>query len=56
MILADAETLGGSGTEEFVTKIAATATVCAANLKGQQFYIDLWRDLAKSGVLAFPSK
>jgi len=56
MILADAETLGESGAEKFITKVAATVKVCMANLEGQQTYIDTWRELAKSGLLTMPNK
>ncbi len=56
MILADAETLGDSKAEEFITKLAETVKICMANLKGQQAYIDIWRELAKSGLLEMPNK
>ena len=56
MILADAESLGKSGTETFITKVAATTKICMANLEGQQTYIDAWRELAKSGLLTMPNK
>jgi|TARA_B110000908_G_C10192800_1_gene421351 hypothetical protein len=56
MILADAETLGESGTTVFITKVAATVKVCIANLEGQQVYIDTWRELAKSGWLTMPNE
>ena len=51
MILADAESLGDSGTEKFITKLAETVKICMANLEGQQTHIDTWRELAKSGLL-----
>jgi hypothetical protein len=28
--------------------------VCSDNLKDQQAYIELWRELAKSGMLVIP--
>ena len=56
MILADAETLGDSGAEKFISKLAETVKVCMANLEGQQTYIDTWRELAKSGLLEMPNK
>lgn len=54
MILADAETLGESGAEKFIDKVAATTKVCMSNLEGQQTYIDNWRELAKSSLLTMP--
>jgi hypothetical protein len=33
-------------------KLGATVNVCTDNLEAQQYYIDAWRDLAKSGMLA----
>ena len=32
----------------------STLKVCDSNMEGQQFYIDSWRDLATSGLLALP--
>lgn len=56
MILADAERLGDSGTKIFLTKLVGTVKICAANLEGQQTYIDTWRELAKKGFLTIPNK
>jgi hypothetical protein len=56
MILADAETLGDSGAEKFISKLAETVKICMENLEGQQAYIDTWRELAKSGLLEMPNK
>jgi len=56
MILADAEQLGSEGATKFAEKIAATVAICMENIKGQQAYIDTWRELAKSGLLQLPSK
>ena len=50
-IMADAESLRGSGLGGFETKLLKTMQVCLDNLEGQQNYIDLWRELAKSGLL-----
>lgn len=55
MILAEAESLGESGTEKFINKLSATVKVCMENLEGQQRYIDTWRELAKSGLLTMPN-
>jgi len=52
MILADAERLNKQGSDIFINKISATLKVCHDNLEGQQVYIDLWRDLYKSGLLS----
>lgn len=54
-ILADAESLGKSGKSAFIEKLGATLKICTANLDGQQAYIDMWRELAKSGMLILPS-
>lgn len=56
MILAEAESLGESGTEKFIAKLATTLKICMANLEAQQTYIDTWRELAKSGLLTMPNK
>jgi hypothetical protein len=55
-ILADAELLGEEGFDIFVQKLGATVQVCQSNLKEQQMYIDLWREIAKSGLLEIPSE
>lgn len=54
MILADFEALGEERSSEFVEKVGKTVKICLSNLEGQQAYIDAWRDLAKSGLLAVP--
>ncbi len=56
MILADAESLGESGADEFLTKLVVTLKVCIANLESQQIYIDIVRDFAKSGLITIPNK
>lgn len=53
-ILADAETLGSDNSEMFVNKISETVKICVENLELQQMYIDMWRELAKSGLLKLP--
>lgn len=55
-LLADLESDTSSGKSKFLDDLGKTVAVCANNLDGQQKYIDLWRDLAKSGLLKFPSK
>jgi hypothetical protein len=55
MILADAETLGESGSEKFIERVAETTKVCMSNLEVQQTYIDTWRELAKSSLLTTPN-
>lgn len=54
MILADFEAFGEERSSEFVEKVGETVKICLSNLEGQQAYIDAWRDLAKSGLLAIP--
>ena len=56
MIMADAESLGAKGAETFIKKLSATIKVCQSNLEAQQSYIDLWRELAKSGLLTQSKK
>ena len=56
MILADAERYSDEDVSSFYSKLGATAEVCVSNLDGQQEYIDLWRDLAKSGLLIIPNE
>ena len=52
-IMADAEILGKAGKEVFFRKLTNTAKVCTSNIEAQQAYIDMWRELAKSGLLKF---
>ncbi len=56
MILADGEALGDSNFEKFASKIGASVKVCVANMEAQQAYIDLYRQMAKSGLLTLPEK
>jgi hypothetical protein len=53
-MMADAERLGQEGFEEFMSSVGETNKICISNLETQQMYIDIWRDLAKSGLLKFP--
>lgn len=49
--------MGMKGTTELADEIQAIvngATVCIKNAKLQQTYIDMWRELAMSGLLALP--
>ena len=53
-IMADAERLGKDGFEEFMSRVGETNKICISNLETQQMYIDIWRDLYKSGLLVTP--
>ena len=50
-LLADLEADISEGKSVFLDSLGKTVVVCAGNLKDQQTYIDIWRDLAKSGLL-----
>jgi hypothetical protein len=54
MLLAEAESASKSDAAPFLEKLAATMRICASNLDAQQAYIDIWRELAKSGLLQMP--
>ena len=56
MLAADAELSSGKEAEEFLGNLSATMEICFKNLEGQQMYIDLWRELAKSGLLQLPKE
>jgi len=51
MLLAEAES--SDDKVEFMNNLNATIDVCVKNLEAQQFYIDSWRELVKSGLLQF---
>ncbi|AHJ00702.1 hypothetical protein VPUCM_2743 [Vibrio parahaemolyticus UCM-V493] len=51
MIMAEGERTPANKKSEFMDKIANTMAVCQNNLNLQQAYIDMWRELAKSGLL-----
>jgi len=51
IILADKKSLEKSGSDLFPQKLAETLRVCHGNLEAQQAYIDLWRELFKTGML-----
>lgn len=53
-MLADAESAGKEGMDEFLQRVGNTVKQCVSNLDGQQAYIDTWRELAKSGLLSIP--
>lgn len=55
-ILADSERTPKENTNKFLSKLTNTFETCMANLEGQQFYIDMWRELAKSGLLQAPTE
>ena len=52
---AELESATGDRATVFSKDLNATFKVCLNNLKGQQFYIESWRELAKSGLLTFPN-
>jgi hypothetical protein len=54
-ILADEQRLGEKGQDQYINKLSTTMKVCSDNLKGQQMYIDIYRELAKKGLLATPN-
>jgi hypothetical protein len=37
--------------EQFMTKLTKTIEICSSNRESQQMYVDMWRELAKSGIL-----
>lgn len=51
MLLAELESDTSEGSLNFIANLLKTVEVCAGNLKGQQTYIDLWREIAQSGLL-----
>lgn len=55
-LLADLEEDSSEGNEEFLSDLGKTVEVCILNTEGQQTYIDIYRDFAKSGLLAAPDQ
>ena len=53
-ILSDLESTTEKDRAMFFDKLKNTLEICISNLDGQQFYIDSWRNLAKSGLLKIP--
>jgi hypothetical protein len=53
-ILSDLESTTDKDGSIFFEKLKNTLEICIRNLDGQQFYIDSWRNLAKSGLLKIP--
>lgn len=50
-ILSELEMMSKSSqTDKFMDKLGNTAVVCTKNLEAQQMYIDMWREMAKSGL------
>ena len=49
-IMAD---MGSKEGDIWVEDLFSTRAVCEQNLDGQQMYVDLWRNLATSGILQF---
>jgi len=56
VLLADFESDNSEGSVVFVADLSKTVEVCASNLEDQQTYIDIWRELATSGLLQMPSE
>jgi len=56
ILAAEAESLSVKGSDKFIDKLTATFNICVSNLEGQQKYIDVWRDMAKNGLLLSPDK
>lgn len=54
MLDAELESTSKNEESKFIANLSATAEVCMKNLPDQQNYIDLWRELAKSGLLKLP--
>ena len=55
-ILAEGEKSGAKEIDAYITKLGNTMKVCMDNLETQQKYIDLWRELAKSGIVQLPTE
>ncbi|MBK8970504.1 MAG: hypothetical protein IPM37_03715 [Hahellaceae bacterium] len=55
-LLADYEADQSARNSKFLGDLAKTVGVCMSNLEGQQQYIDVWRSLAKSGLLQMPEE
>jgi len=52
MILSDLEMMTeNSQQEQFMTKLIKTIEICSSNNESQQMYIDMWREMVKSGML-----
>jgi len=56
ILLAKFESDKSEGAVVFVADVSKTVEVCAANLEAQQTYIDIWRELATSGLLQMPAE
>ena len=52
MLAAEAE----SNPDDFMHNMMATFEVCMDNISAQQMYIDMWRELAKSGMVRLPDQ
>ncbi|BCE03541.1 hypothetical protein [Marinicellulosiphila megalodicopiae] len=53
-LLADLESDKTEGSSVFLGNLGDTVAVCLDNLDGQQMYINVWRELYKSGLLKSP--
>lgn len=56
ILLADFESDESEGSVVFVADLSKTVEVCISNLEAQQTYIDIWRELATSGLLQMPTE
>jgi len=54
-MLSDMESYLDQDSSIFFNKLKNTLEICTRNLDGQQFYVDSWRNLAKSGLLKIPN-
>lgn len=53
-LAAEVESTSNTGASTFFDNLSATVTVCVQNLPTQEFYIGMWRELAKSGLRYSP--
>jgi hypothetical protein len=52
MILSELEMMTeNSQQEQFMAKLTKTIEICSSNGESQQMYVDMWRELAKSGLV-----
>ncbi|WP_461517759.1 hypothetical protein [Porticoccus sp.] len=55
-LAAEIASTSNTGTSTFFDNLSATVTVCVKNLPSQEFYIGMWRELAKSGLRYSPDE
>jgi len=52
MILSELEMMTeNSQQEQFMAKLLKTIEICSSNAETQQMYVDMWRELVKSGIV-----